>query len=435
MPKISKRLIDAMKPKDAGDLFVWDADLKGFGVRMKPSGSATYLVQYRTRQGGTRRLAFAKVGTITPDEARDKARRLIAKAQDGEDPSAERHEERKALTVAELCDEYLKEAQAGRVSTRKKTPKRASTVAIDEGRISRHIKPLIGSKVANALAGRDDIIQKLYDDIAAGKTAGTFKTKARGVARVTGGDGTAGRVVELLGGIWSWAQKRRLVSGDNPVRGIEKIKGKSPDRILSREELARIGRVMREQEAIRPSAVNALRLIALTGMRREEACTLRWKEIDLEGCCIRLQATKTGASTRPIGSPALAMLKNLPRRPISAEDERLSEFVFPSRDGMGSADLKRQLAALYDAAGLDDVRSQTMRRTFASIGDELGYSEATTGQIIGHAARGVTARHYIRRPDAALVAAADQISKAIAAALDGEEGATIIPIKKVADSS
>jgi integrase len=420
MPKISKRLIDTLKPKDAGDLFVWDADLKGFGVRMKPSGSAAYLVQYRTPQGATRRLAFAKIGTITPDEARVRARRLISRAQDGEDPSTERHEARKALTVAELCDEYLKEARVGRVSTRKKTPKRASTVAIDEGRIARHIKPLIGSKVANALAGRDDLIQKLYDDIAAGKTAGTFKTKARGVAKVTGGDGTAGRVVELLGGIWTWGLKRRLVSGESPVRGIEKIKGKSPERILTREELARLGTVLRDHEATRPLAVSALRLIALTGMRREEACALRWKEIDAEGSCIRLESTKTGYSTRPIGSPVLALLKGLARK---------GEYVFPNKDGTGSADLKRPLAALYNAAGLTDVRSQALRRTFASVGDELGYTEATTGQIIGHAARSVTARHYIRRPDAALAAAADHISKAIAAGLDGKSGAQIVPLQ------
>jgi hypothetical protein len=104
MARLTKRLLDALKPRENVDLFVWDGELRGFGLRMKPSGAAAFLVQYRTPQGRTRRYAFAKAGTLTPEEARAKARRLLAKAGEGNDPSAERHEARKALTVAELCD-------------------------------------------------------------------------------------------------------------------------------------------------------------------------------------------------------------------------------------------------------------------------------------------------------------------------------------------
>lgn len=70
MPKLTKRFLDALRPKPDGDLFVWDSELKGFGARMKPSGTASFLVQYRTPQGRTRRYSFAKIGTLTPDEAR-----------------------------------------------------------------------------------------------------------------------------------------------------------------------------------------------------------------------------------------------------------------------------------------------------------------------------------------------------------------------------
>src|ERR1700730_1529912 len=83
MPKLTKRFLDALRPKTGGDLFVWDSELKGFGARMKPSSSASYLVQYRTARGETRRYAFAKVGTLTPEEARAKARRLLAQVEDG----------------------------------------------------------------------------------------------------------------------------------------------------------------------------------------------------------------------------------------------------------------------------------------------------------------------------------------------------------------
>jgi len=75
-------------------------------------------------------------------------------------------------------------------------------------------------------------------------------------------------------------------------------------------------------------------------------------------------------------------------------------------------------APLFDAAGLAGVRSHDLRRTFASVAADQGYSDATIGELLGHARRGVTARHYIRRPDAALVAAADRVSALVVAALD-----------------
>jgi hypothetical protein len=184
MPKLTKRFIGTLKPR-GGDLFAWDSELKGFGLRMKPSGTASYLVQYRTPQGRTRRLAFAKIGTLAPEEARAKARRLLADVEAGSDPSAQRREARKALTVTQLCELYMEVARAGLVMTRFRKPKRASTIAIDEGRVSRHIVPLIGQRIASELCRTD--VQRMADAIASGKTAGTFETKAHARVHVAGG--------------------------------------------------------------------------------------------------------------------------------------------------------------------------------------------------------------------------------------------------------
>ena len=93
--KITKRAVDALRPDRNGkDIFHWDAGdgaLKGFGVRMKPSGAAAYLVQYRNKDGRTRRLVIGKVGTLTPDEARTLANDALRAVAKGSDPSAERH--------------------------------------------------------------------------------------------------------------------------------------------------------------------------------------------------------------------------------------------------------------------------------------------------------------------------------------------------------
>ena len=145
MPKLSKRVVDAIQPNpDGKDVFMWDSGdgaLKGFGVRMKPSGTGAYIVQYRTAEGRTRRLALGKVGTLTPDEARILARDKLVAATKGADPSAERHAARASMTVAELCDLYLAEA-APRI--------KASTLAMDRSRIDRHVRPVLGAAPCGA---------------------------------------------------------------------------------------------------------------------------------------------------------------------------------------------------------------------------------------------------------------------------------------------
>jgi hypothetical protein len=104
MPKLTKSFLNSLKPDPIKDfLFVWDTELRGFAVRMKPSGRASYIVQYKTRQGHTRRYAFAKTEITPPDQARQQAKLLLAEVQAGGDPSKDRHEARTAVTVQALC--------------------------------------------------------------------------------------------------------------------------------------------------------------------------------------------------------------------------------------------------------------------------------------------------------------------------------------------
>jgi hypothetical protein len=443
--KITKRSVDALRPTEEGrEAVLWDAELKGFGVRVQRGSVKSYILHYRIGAGrgaSLRKLTIGKHGSPwTPEMARAAAKRLLAIVAQGKDPAATKRE---SLTVGQLCDRYLEAARSGLVMTRFKRPKRLTTVAIDEGRVGRHIKPLIGKIPAGDLRRAE--VQRMADAIAQGKTAGTFKgkprekavgaedapgssialdpnVKPRGRAVVTGGTGTAARVVELLGGIYSWAEKRELVAGPNPAHGVETARGEAKDRVLNGDELRAFGKALDENEATSPIPVAALRLIALTGLRREEACALRWGEIDVSGSCLRLEATKTGRSTRPIGKAARDLLQSLPR--LS------DEWVFPNREDTGRADLKSSIAKQFDAAGLTDARSHDLRRTFGSVAADEGYGDATIAELLGHSRRGVTQRHYIRRPDTALVAAADRVSARIARAMGApEETAEVVPLR------
>jgi site-specific recombinase XerD len=438
--KITKRSVDALRRSEDGrEAVLWDTDLKGFGVRMQHSSIKSYILHYRIGAGRSaplRKLTIGKHGSPwTPETARAEAKRLLSVVAQGKDPAGAKSD---SLTVGQLCDRYLDAARGGLVMTRFKRPKRPTTVAIDEGRVTRHIKPLIGTMLARDLRRGD--VQRMTDAIAQGKTAGTFRSKlrvesileaavtidtnikSRGRAVVTGGAGTAARVVELLGGVYSWAEKRDLVTGPNPAHGVETARGEAKDRVLSKVELQALGNILNASEVRVPMAVAAVRLIALTGLRREEACALRWGEIDAAACCLRLEMTKTGRSTRPIGRAARELLGSLP--------QLSEEWVFPNRAGTGRADLKASIAELFDLAGLADARSHDLRRTFGSVAADEGYSDASISELLGHSRRGVTQRHYIRRPDAALVAAADRVSLRIASALgDGQRTWEVAPLR------
>jgi integrase len=422
MAGLTKRTVDGARPRET-DYFVWCGGTPGFGVRVYSSGRKVFVTQVRVGRA-TRRVKIGPYGPFTVEQARAQAVEIIRLAASGEDPQREKTERRSAITVAEMADRYLEAARAGLVVTRFRRAKRASTVAIDEGRISRHIRPLIGTLRARDVVRAD--IQRMADAIAQGKTAGIFKGRHRGKAVVTGGAGTAARVVELLGGIFSWAEKRGLVAGPSPTRGTETLHGEPKDRVLSISELTALGKAIREAEVTSPAAAAAVRLIALTGLRREEACGLRWSEIDASGQCIRLSSTKTGRSMRPIGAAALALLRNLP--------QASQIWVFPNRNDSGRAELKRSIAAIFDVAGLKGARSHDLRRTFATIAADEGYGDATIAELVGHAARGVTARHYIRRPDDALVDAADRVAARIQAALDGKPAAQVILLPRTGRS-
>ena len=417
MPKITKRTVDGLCPDPAGrDRFLWDTGdgaLKGFGVRVKPSGIASYIVQYRNKEGRTRRLALGRVGVLTPEEARREAGDKLKAATKGGDPSAERHAARSAMTVAELCDWYLKDA-AGRV--------KPSTLAMDRSRIECHVKPLLGRRTVAALTLAD--IERFQSHVAAGKTAKPRPEKGR-AGRTQGGRGVASRTVGMLATMLELARRHSIIA-ENPSRGVRRFPDEKRRRFLSLDELAKLGKAMREAEAEgeNRTGIAAARALLLTGCRRMEMLGLPWAWFDAPARCLRLGDTKSGAQLRPIGAAAVDHLLAQLRR-------NDCEFVFPSDRGDGHfVGLPRVLARLCARAGLADVTVHTLRHTFAAVAAELGFSELTIAGLLGHTVSGVTAR-YAHVPDSALIAAADHVASRITAALDGRSAADVLPLRAV----
>lgn len=155
--KITKRVIDALTPEGAR-YTVWDAQLKGFGVRVAATDTRTYVVRYRTIGGADRLLQIARHGVVTAEEARERAAAVLAQVASGGDPQGTKFERREELTMAGLCDLYMAEGTA---------LKKASTLQIDKIRIARHIKPRLGRMKITDITRRD--IERLMVDVGLGQ--------------------------------------------------------------------------------------------------------------------------------------------------------------------------------------------------------------------------------------------------------------------------
>jgi integrase len=352
--------------------------------------------------------------------AREEAKRILGEVVKGGDPAAAKSAKRDAATVADLCEQYFAEAEAGRLLTRRQTSKKASTLATDRGRIDRHIVPLLG-RLSVAAVTREDIDAFLHA-VADGKTAGNMKTANKhGLARVSGGKGTATRTVGLLGAIFGYAVRRRM-RPDNPVHGTVRFADGRRERRLSDDEYTGLGDALRlgEGASVWPAALAAARFLALTGWRSGDALGLRWTEIDLARRTATLSDTKTGKSIRPLSRAAAEVLRGL---------SRTGDLVFPASRGDGRmTGFPKHWARIAKLGALAaDVTPHVLRHSFASLANDLGYSDPTIAALVGHKGRTITSR-YVHSADAVLLAAADAVAKRTAE-LMGEARASGVVIE------
>lgn len=412
--KITKRIVDALKaPKPSRDgvkvreHFVWDRELRGFGVQVMPSGLKSFVIQYRTPEGRNRRAVIGRYGLMTVEEARKLAHEKLVAVSKGVDPVAEEAKAAGLLTVAEVCDWYLAEAEAGRILGRRRRPIKPSTLAMDRSRVEAHIKPLLGRRQVASLKLGD--VEGAQADIAAGKTSKP-RAGSRGGA-TTGGEGVAARTMSTLHSIFEHAVRLGKIEA-NPAKGVRRIASAPRERRLSRSEIERLGKTLRAaaEEGEHPTGLAAIRFLLLTGFRRMEALGLQRTWLDEEECAIRFPDTKSGAQIRVIGQAAIDLLLDQPKTK--------SPFFFPADWGEGHfIGVVRVLDRVCQKAGLADITPHTLRHTFASLAGDLGFSELTIAALLGHSARGVTQRYV--HIDEALRMTADRVADEMADLLDG----------------
>ena len=152
---INKSFINDLR-FDGAEKTYFDDSLKGFGVRVRKD-SASYIVMYRNAYGKQKKLTIAKTSQITPTQAREEAKQVLALVVQGKDPQNDRIEKRKALMVAELADAFYE---------KRKIRIKPNTRTDYENHIRNHIKPSIGKMIVKEVLRGD--IQRLYDDLLSG---------------------------------------------------------------------------------------------------------------------------------------------------------------------------------------------------------------------------------------------------------------------------
>jgi len=386
--KLTKRFVESIQaPKvDGADVVLWDSELPGFGVRVKASAARSYLIQYRNSTGRSRRVTIGRHGVLTAEQARNYARGLLADAKRGADPAAERKAARRAYTVAQLCDRYLKEHA--------EVHKKASSVAEDRRLIDTRVRPALGTIKADAVT-RDDVM-RLHHSL-----------------RATPYE--ANRTLALLSKVFNLAEAWRVRPlQSNPCAHVKRFAERKRERFFSADELGRLGKALADAEHARtekPGAIAAIKLLALTGCRRGEVLALRWEHVGLEAGVLRLPDAKAGARTVALGAPAVALLAKLPRN-----SDYVVHSASSSKRPLSSSALEDAWHRVCKSARIPDARLHDLRHTMGTYGGQAGLNAFMIRDLLGHKTLAMTAR-YVERDTDPLRAAADQVAGRIAEAM------------------
>ena len=358
---ISRRTVEALSVEK--DTVFWDREIPGFGVRVYASGVKVYVVQSRAG-GKSVRVTVGRHGVISADEARRRAARIINRIKAGEDPVPEPLPAKLAggPTVAEAAARYMEEHLAVHC--------KPGTVALSRSAINNYILPEFGKLPLVAVEPERvlELHSRLYEVPYA-----------------------ANRAVAELSRIFNMAGAWGLVpEGINPCRLVVKHKERKRERFLTEGEFRRLGQVLSEAASVggvSPRAVAAIRLLMLTGCRKNEILTLRWENVNLATHELRLSDSKTGPRVVPLSHAAVRILADLPR---IADNP----WVIPGHiPGTCMKNLSNPWKIIRGRAGLEDVRLHDLRHSFASRALALGENLPMIGKLLGHNQIQTTARY------------------------------------------
>lgn len=348
---LSNAAIRNAKDKDV----IWDEKIRGLHLRCFPNRKAFYLY-YRTKDRRERRPKLGEWGPhgLSLEEARTIARKMMLAVADGRDPVSERRVAAAAPTMRDLWARYAKDS----LPALKPSTQRNYRLSFDK-----YVIPALGPR---------RVADVTYDDI------DHLRLRMQATPYM------ANRVVQMLQHAFNLAERWNWrPQNSNPCRHVSRYKEKKRKGYLPPEGIKRLFEAFDALEETYPDAVAALRLIALTGARKNEIVKAKWEWFD--GARLNLPDSKTGEKTIHLPPQAVAILEGLDRR---------SPWIFPQKGGKGPrADLKHAWWTIRARAGLPTLRIHDLRHTFASVALAAGGGLDQVGALLGHSDTRTTKRY------------------------------------------
>ena len=366
---LNQSRVDRLKARNS-TYDIRDTDLKGFGIRILPSGKKSYFLQ--TQHEGRRRWTKISDADAMPEaEARSQARTLLAGVRKGRE------------SVPAQPAEIAFEAVANEVFSYYRRHWKPRTLAVNLNYYKNNILPWFKGRLIAGIA-RPEVLE-WFESLHA-KPA------------------SANRSLPVLSVILRQAEVYGYRPEDsNPCKDIKRYRRRARERFLSPDEIRRVVEVLNRYVETRPFQTAVIRLLLLTGCRKSELLTLKWR--DYREGKLFLRDSKNGPRTVWLSSAAREILDRLPRK---------NAWVFPSYWGNLDhlSDITDFWRDVRTEADLRDVRPHDLRHTYASIALMHGETVLTIGRLLGHDHPGTTLK-YTNFADAAAREAVDTVSSVL----------------------
>jgi len=359
--KLTKSLIDGLLASEK-DYFVWDTELRNFGLKVTSKGRKTYVAHFRIAGvGNSKRMTIGVHGETFVQQARKKAADILNEARKGNDPTAELKALKQAVIVSEALERFYSEHVRCKL--------KPSSIENYEILKRVHLEPAFGEmRLKDVTRNR---IEKFHSKFAHQPASGN-------------------KQLAVLSKFFNWCEANELIDqGSNPCKHIPKFKEQSRERYLNDRELIRLNNVLEhaEEDGLACSvAINSIKMLMLTGARRGEILSLKWSYIDFENQVLNLPDSKTGKKTIVLSSAAFELLKTIKKTD--------NPFVFQGKKETAHfVNLKKPWKNIREASGLADVRIHDLRHTFASHAINNGAPLELISKLLGHSQLRTTQRY------------------------------------------
>ena len=365
------------RPRGKPRRTVWSERLPGFGKRYYATGRSTYIVQALMGQV-TRTITLGNANVLSKSQALTVARRILLRAQVGEDPATKRKQTRKVPSYDDFLSMYWKQAAA---------KWKQSTLETHNGYRRKHLDRAFFGMFIDEIEQADVLVW--FNKVS-----------------VNGGPGAGNRCFEILRSMFNYAERWGMrPEGTNPCTYIRPNKRRKCERFLSNQEIGRLGEVLARMIPAQPLHATIIYLLLLTGCRMSEIVDLTWSEV--KGGRLLLHDSKTGPRTVWLGDEARMLLASLERRGGSDPVFWNKLTRRPVRD------VKPFWLKVRAEANLPGVRLHDLRHSFASHAAARSETLPMIGKLLGHAKLQTTSR-YAHLDDGHVVDAANRIGDLIA---------------------